>query len=150
MDNFFESLSTIIFINVAMINLIYFKISKKGLFILIIISQIVTLPVYVFFPFISFVPINIILMIYLYKKTYDPFSSISTPIISTLIAVISDYIVSFIRIFILGMNFDITFKNHIAFIACVLSDCIIIFIISKLLTRFTNKKIEIFRRQRII
>lgn len=147
MDNFFESLSTIIFINVAMINLIYFKISKKGLFILIIISQIVTLPVYMFFPFISFIPINIILMIYLYKKTYDPFSSISTPIISTLIAVISDYIVSFIRIFILGMNFDITFKNHIAFIACVLADCIIIFFISKLLTRFTNKKIEISKIQ---
>ncbi|MBW6411704.1 sensor histidine kinase [Clostridium weizhouense] len=147
MNNFFGALSTIIFINIAMLNLIYFKISKKELFILISISQLVTLPIYILYRFISFIPINIIIMIYLYKKTNKSFSSISTPIISTLIAVISDYIVSFIRIFIIGMNFDVTFENNIAFIGCVLADCIIIFIISKLLGNFINKKLEIYKIQ---
>lgn len=145
MENFFSALSTIIFINVAMINLIYFKISKKKFFILISISQLVTFPIYIFFRFLSFIPINIIIMIYLYKKTKKSFISISIPVISTLIAVISDYIVSFIRIFIIGMNFDITFENYIAFIGCVLADCIVIFIISKLLGSFLNKKIEIYK-----
>ncbi|WP_459480279.1 sensor histidine kinase [Clostridium saccharoperbutylacetonicum] len=147
MESFFGSLSTIIFINVAMINLIYFKISKKELFLLISISQLITVPVYTFFRFISFIPINILIMIYLYKKTNKSFSSISTPIISTLIAVISDYIVSFIRIFIIGMNFDVTFQNPIAFIGCVLADCIVIFIISKSLGSLINKKFEIYKIQ---
>lgn len=145
MDNFFGALSTIIFINIAMINLVDFKISKKEFITLIGISQLITLPTYIFFRFFSFIPINIIIVIYLYKKTEKKFVSISLPLISTLIAVISDYIVSFIIIFILGMNFNISFQNYIEFTGRVLADFIVIFIISKLLGILINKKIKLFK-----
>ena len=144
MENFTGTLGTILFIYISIINLVNFKITKKELAIIIGITQLITLPIYIYLRFLSIIPINIIIIIYLYKKTSKPFISISLPLISTLIAVISDYIVSFIRLFIIGMNSNINFEDYIAFIGCFLADCIFIFIISKLLGSFINKKIGLF------
>lgn len=147
MENFIGTLSTIVFIHISAVNLLDFKICKRDFFILIGITQFITFPFYAYYRFLAFIPINIIMIIFLYKKTKKLFISAVLPLLSTLIAVISDYVVSFIRIFIMGMNFNITLNDYTAFMTCVLSDCIVIFIISKLIGIFLNKKLKLFRSE---
>lgn len=145
MENFIGALVTIVFIYISIVNLADFKITKKELLIMIGITQVATIPIYVYWRFLSFIPINIIAIIFLYRKNKKPVIGAIVSLLSTLVAVISDYIVSFIRMFIIGMNFNIDFQNHIMYIIFFLADCIMIFIISKLIGILINKKIQLSR-----
>lgn len=111
MENFIGALVTIVFIYISIVNLADFKITKKELLIMIGITQVATIPIYVYWRFLSFIPINIIAIIFLYRKNKKPVIGAIVSLLSTLVAVISDYIVSFIRMFIIGMNFNIDFSK---------------------------------------
>lgn len=143
MENFIGALGTIIFIYISIINLADFNISKKELIAIITLTQLIIFPIYINWRFFSIIPLNIIAIIFLYKKTNKQILSAILALISTLIAVIADYIVSFIRMFIIGMNFNINFKDYYIYLLCFIANCIVIFAISKLLGILINKKIKI-------
>lgn len=145
MDYFINMMITVIYIYISLITISNLKFTKKEIVLMICMTQLITLPLSIYFSFLIMIPLNIITIFFLYKKSKKTFISIVLSLTSTIIAVISDYIVSFIRIFIIGMNFNIIFQDHIIFLMCFLADCIVIFIISKLLGFFINKKIELYK-----
>lgn len=133
----------IIYIYLAIINLTDFKITKKELVAVMSITQLMTFPIYINWRFLSVIPVNIIAMIFLNKKSNKLVISIILPLTSTIIAVISDYIVSFFRMFIIGIGFNIMLKDCITSTVCFIADCIVIFIISKVLGIIINKRIKL-------
>lgn len=143
MEAFMSTLGTIIFIYISIINLVNFKLTKKELFMILGITQIITFPIYILYRFSSIIPINAIAILFLYMKTKKTFISVVLPLTSTIVAVISDYIISFILMFIEGMNFNINFQSDIDLIIRFSADCIVIFILSKLIGILINKKIKI-------
>lgn len=145
MDYFINMMITVIYIYISLITISNLTFTKKEILKMICITQLITYPLSIYFSFLIMIPLNIITTFFLYKKSKKKFISIILSLTSTIIAVISDYIVSFIRIFIIGMNFNIIFQDHIIFLMCFLADCIVIFIISKLLGFFINKKIELYK-----
>ena len=145
MDYFINMMITVIYIYISLITISNLKFTKKEIVTMIFVTQLITFPLSIYFSFLIIIPLNIITIFFLYKKSKKTFINIVVSLTSTIIAVISDYIVSFIRIFIIGMNFNIIFQDHIIFLMCFLADCIVIFIISKLLRSFLNKKIEMYK-----
>lgn len=143
MEGFISALGTIVFIYISIINLVDFKIHKKDLIIVGIITQCIVFPIYINWRFLAFIPINIIAIFFLYKKINKLTTAIIISLLATLIAVISDYLVSFIRIFIIGMNFNVSFKDYIIFVAYFVADCMVMFIISKLLGYLIKKKMKL-------
>lgn len=144
MEYFIGTLLTTIFIYISLINLICLKFDKKELLAVIFLTQLIGLPFYIKLRFLSIIPINIIAMIFLYKKYRNVIISIIVPLASTLISVLGDYILSYIKIYVLKINPDPGYLGSYIYTISVVSDILIIFMISKLIGGLINKKIKIF------
>lgn len=144
MEYFIGTLLTTIFIYISLINLICLKFDKKELLAVILLTQLIGLPFYIKLRFLSIIPINIIAMIFLYKKYRNVIISIIVPLASTLISVLGDYILSYIKIYVLKINPDPGYLGSYMYTVSVVSDFLIIFMISKLIGRLINRKVKIF------
>lgn len=144
MEYFIGTLLTTIFIYISLINLICLKFDKKELLTVIFLTQLIGLPFYIKLRFLSIIPINIIAMIFLYKKYKNVIISIIVPLASTLISVLGDYILSYIKIYVLRINPDPGYLGSYMYTVSVVSDLLIIFMISKLIGCLINKKVKIF------
>ncbi len=143
MSYFIDALISILFMYTALINLFCFKFTKKELLIAICSTQLIGLPFYIKLHFLSIIPLNIIAICFLYKKSKKVLISIITPLASTLIAILADYILSYIKIYIIGINPNPGYFNSSMYIITFISELLIIFIISKLSGILINKKIKI-------
>lgn len=137
-----DILFAIILLYTALINLININFTKKELIIMLCITELIGVLAYANFGYLSAIPVNIITIIFLYKKSKNIVLSIILPLISNLIAVVSDYILSYIK-YIIGVSISFKQVGSTNYILTFIAEVIIIFIISKFIGSLMNKKIKI-------
>ena len=139
MPVYIQVLMTILLICFSIVNLYNERIKFKDLLIIIIISELISLPIVNLEEFLAVMPIIIVAAMVLYKYNKNPIISIAIPITAILIAVISDYLLGNIYLNILNRNIS---RKSITLDVIIL-EFILCIGISKIIGIILNKKIKI-------
>lgn len=140
MENFVNDFMSIICIFISIMSLVTIKFKKKEILIFISIAILGSLPFAYISPYLSIIPMNLILIFCLYKKTRNIGMSILLPLTATIICVVATYILTFIAIYILKVDMEGSFrKTNIYYVLTVLIFPLII-VISNIIGMIINRK----------
>lgn len=140
---FIQMLGTILILYVSVINLTSFKFKTKEIIFMVVLAQFVSFIFISIGEFISMIPVVIIPIFFLYKKSRSIIKGIAIIIVSLLIVIIADYLITNISIFLFGIGVDIVRKNIKLYWELFSIEFIVVFIISKLMGIAVNKENKI-------
>ena len=140
MENLVNIFISIICIFISIMNLVTIKFTKKEVLIIISIAILGSLPFGYISPYLSIIPMNLILIFCLYKKTRNIGMSIVLPLTATIICVVATYILTFIAIYVFKINMGGNFREtNIYYVLSALIFPLII-VISNIVGMIINRK----------
>lgn len=140
---YLKILGTILITYVSVMNLSLFKFKPKEMLLMIALTEAISCILISMGEFAGIIAIIIIPIIFLWKKSASIVRSISIPIVSVLIVIISDYLLSTISISLFGIGVDIIKSNIKLYWRFIIVEFILVFIISSLIGIIINKKSKI-------
>ncbi|MDD7796076.1 sensor histidine kinase [Clostridium sp. 'White wine YQ'] len=140
MENFINIFISIVCIFISIMNLVTIKFTKKEVLIFTSVAILGSFPFGYISPYLSIIPMNLILIFCLYKKTHNIGVSIILPLAATIICVVATYILIFITMFVFKINIGKNFREtHIYYVLTVLIFPLII-VISSVIGMIINRK----------
>lgn len=136
-------LGTIILLYTSVINLNSFKFKLKDIILMIFFAECFASILLNISEFLAIIPIIIIPIIFIYKNSKKLVRSISIPIISLIIMVLCDYLLTNIYLSVFGIDPDLLRASIKLYWIHVSLGFIIIFLITKVVSLFINKKSKI-------
>jgi two-component system sensor histidine kinase AgrC len=143
MANFFDIIITIFLLFIAIINLNTIRFTKREVVTTVLVTSIISIPFGFYLHYISIVPIDLILIIFIYRKEKKLTISILMPLLANIISIISDYIVSCINVFVFNLHIVKYYDSGI-YILSLIETIAIIVIISRWIGYLIEKKFKIF------
>ncbi|MGE5626902.1 MAG: sensor histidine kinase [Solirubrobacterales bacterium] len=140
---YIQMLGTILIIYISIISLTPFKLKIKEILFMNLLSATISFIFISTGEFLAMIPIVIIPIFFLYKKNKSIITSIATTIVSLLIVIIVDYLITNISIFLFGIGVDIVRGDIKLYWQLFIIEFLIVFIISKLIDIIVNKKNKI-------
>lgn len=139
MPVYIQLLLTVLLVYLSMINLVTYKFKVKDIVFMIAMTEIIALPMAIIGEFLSIIPIIIIGGVFLYKYSKNLLISVSIPMLSVIIGVISDYLIS--NIYILLFNTNIV-RNELT-LGIIITETLLCLVISKVIGIMVNRKVKI-------
>ncbi len=134
---------SIVILYIAVINLNAFRFKAKDIILMIVSAELLTAMLLNTNEFITVIPMIIIPAIFIYKNSKNAVRSVSIPIISLIITVLTDYIVSNISLSFFGINPDLARTNIKLYWFMFLIMLVFVFLITRFLGLLLNKKFNI-------
>jgi two-component system sensor histidine kinase AgrC len=145
MQQYLMAFGSILVLYISIINLSSFKFKAKDFLLMIAASEIITAILLNISEFLTVIPMLIISVIYIYINSKNIVRSVAIPIISLIIFILSDYLITNICIIIFDINSDIIRENIKIYLILISVDALVIFLISKFLGIIINKKGKVSR-----
>ncbi|WP_454055178.1 sensor histidine kinase [Clostridium sp. Marseille-Q7071] len=145
MEKYIIILGSIILIYISIINLISFSFKMKEIVLIIVLIEVSSSFLIDLSEFLIIFPTIIISNIYIYIKSKNICESILIPIISVLIAVIIDYLISNIYILIFGGSTSIIRSNIKLYWGFMSISYVLVYLVSRFIGFIFNKKIKIHK-----
>ena len=143
MQQYLMALGSILLIYISILNLSSVRFKAKEIIIMIAVAEGISIILLRFGEFEAVIPILIIPVIFIYRKTKNVVSCITVPIISLIIVILSDYITSNICNSIFGINTQRLREDLGLYVGLMAINLVVIFLLTKQLGRIINKKNEI-------
>ncbi|ADL53914.1 sensor histidine kinase [Clostridium cellulovorans] len=143
MEKLLMQLGSIILFYTAMINLNSFKIKFKEGVLLILITEVFATALLNINEFIAIIPIFAVGAIYIYWNSKSFVRSVSIPLISLIIMILSNNIVGIIAFKVFGFDISMVRNNSMLYWFLIFIGLVLIFIITKVLGVFINRKLNI-------
>jgi two-component system sensor histidine kinase AgrC len=145
MESYFKMLVSILLVYISIINLNCTKLKIKKVILAICLTEFlgILLILLNFGQFVTLIPVIAISCVLLYKNNNNIVFSIIKPLISLMILVASDNLISYAFFTIYKENSDMINKNIKVYIQFNIAMLILAFIISKLVGILLNKKLKI-------
>lgn len=143
MERYLMALGSIIIIYVSIINLNSNKFKLKEILGMIALTQVIASVLLDKSEYAAILPILIVPTIFIYRRSRSIVRSISIPIISIIIFVLSDYLMSNFYLSTFGITPDLIRENITFYWLAYTVDLIFVFLVTKVLDALTNKKIKI-------
>jgi two-component system sensor histidine kinase AgrC len=140
MQQYLMAFGSILVLYISIINLSSFKFKTKDFLLMIAASEIITAILLNISEFLTVIPMIIISVIYIYIYSKNIIRSVAIPIISLIIFILSDYLITNICIFIFNINSDFIRENIKMYLILISVDALVIFLITKFLGILINKK----------
>lgn len=143
MEKYLMSLGSILLIYTSIINLNSFKFKIKEVILMVTLAEGISGILFDVSEFVAVIPVLIIPSIFIYKDSKSIVRSISLPIISLIIAILFDYLMSYICFSVFSFNFKLIRSDIKLYCFACIINLIFIFLITKFLGVLINKKTKI-------
>ncbi|MDD7795014.1 sensor histidine kinase [Clostridium sp. 'White wine YQ'] len=144
MEIYIKLLGTILFVYTAIINIAPFKIKKRDIITMIVLSELSARIVININEFIIMIPIIMISIVFLYKNSKNLLISTIIPLFSVIIAVIIDSSVSYMFIFIFDMDIYMASTISKVYVEFIATGFVLIFVTTKGVRYIIKKRHSIF------
>ncbi|MDP4145189.1 MAG: GHKL domain-containing protein [Bacillota bacterium] len=139
MQLYIKMLGTILLIYTSIINLNSSKFKLKEIAAMIGLAESISLVTLRWGQFVAMFPIVVIPVIFLYKNSKNIVRSISIPVISILISVIADYLLSYVCISLYKVDINLVSHDNSTYWQLLIMEFVLVIILSKLLGTLLNK-----------
>lgn len=145
MNTYTAAFGTVIILSLSIINLGYIKVTIKEFISIIFLSQFINILLISLkiSEFIIMVPTAMIPCIFIYKKSKNIYTSIVIPMVSVLIYILSDYIITNILILLFNIDSEVIRENTKLYFFVYVLEFLVVFCISRLLGSLINRKIKL-------
>lgn len=140
MDMYLMQFGSILLFYISVLNLNSFKFNIKEKLLMVFLTQIASSILLNISEFMTIIPMLIIAAIFIYRGGRNIVRSISIPIISAILFILSDYLVSNICVSVLGITQTHVRENIILYYLLISIDALFLFFVTKSLGVLINRK----------